>query len=251
MASDAQARSFIAMIAPIAVAQAAMHGWKVFPSVCIAQACCESAYGTAPKMQRANAVFGIKVGNSKWHYGTAWKDKAYSTTTKECYDGKTYTNIVDMFRAYDSIEEATEDYYDMICTASRYKHALNQPNPRACIEGIQKAPYATAPGYVQTIMSIINKYNLVMYDMDAKRQEQAEKKTGNPYDEPVATIRLNMKGNGVRWVQYQLNLYGYKLVVDGIAGNLTIGAVLDFQSKNGLKADGLVGPQTRLKLAER
>lgn len=252
MASDAQVRSFIAMMAPIAVDQAAKHGGKVFPSVCIAQACCESAYGTSPKMKKANAVFGIKVGSSKCHFGTAWKDKAYSTTTRECYDGKTYTNIVDMFRAYDSIEDATEDYFDMLCTAKRYQYALNRATPRECIEGIQKAPYATSPTYVQTIMSIINKYNLIIYDMDAKRQERAkERKNGNPYDEPVAAIKKGMKGNGVRWVQFALNEKGgYRLIVDGIFGTLTDGAVRDFQRVNGLAVDGIVGPNTRLKLGE-
>ena len=39
---------------------------------------------------------------------------------RECYDGKTYTNITDMFRAYSSIEDAVEDYYDMLAFCSRY-----------------------------------------------------------------------------------------------------------------------------------
>lgn len=167
MATQAQVAAFIAKMVPIAVRQAAKHKNMIFPSVCIAQACCESAYGTSPKMIAANAVFGIKVGNAKWHFGTAWKDKAYSTKTKECYDGKTYTNIVDMFRAYDSIEDATEDYFDLLCTAKRYEYALNQPTPLACITGIQKAPYATSPTYISTIMSIINKYGLTKYDPGA------------------------------------------------------------------------------------
>lgn len=164
MATTSEVNNFINMIAPIAQAQAAKHEHKIFASVCIAQACCESAYGTSPRMKNANALFGIKVGSSKHRFGTAWKGKAYSTKTKECYDGKTYTQITDMFRAYDSIGDSVEDYFDMICTSSRYSGALNQPTPRKCIEGIQKAPYATSPTYVSTIMSIINKYNLTKYD---------------------------------------------------------------------------------------
>lgn len=68
MATQTQVKAFIERIAPIA--QAKSKG-RVLPSVCIAQACCESAYGTSPKMIRANAVFGIKVGKSKAHFGTA------------------------------------------------------------------------------------------------------------------------------------------------------------------------------------
>ena len=106
MATKKQVDEFIKKVAPIAQAKAEGRDKWSLPSVCIAQCCCESAYGTSPKMMRANAILGIKVGKSRVHFGTAWKDKAYSTQTKECYDGKTYVNITDMFRAYDSIEHA-------------------------------------------------------------------------------------------------------------------------------------------------
>ena len=170
MATQTQIDEFIGKIAPIAQRQAAKHNNKIFVSVCIAQACCESGYGTSGKMINANAVFGIKVGCSKYHFGTAWKDKAYSTVTKECYDGKTYQNITDMFRAYDSLEDSVEDYFDLLTVASRYKYALNQSSPLACIQGIQKAPYATAPDYVTTIMSIIKNRNLTKYDVAPVQQ---------------------------------------------------------------------------------
>lgn len=161
MATQTQVKAFIAMIAPIA--QAKSKG-RALPSVCIAQACCESAYGTSSKMIRANAVFGIKVGKSKAHFGTAWHVKAYSTRTKECYDGKTYTNITDMFRAYDSIEDAVEDYFDMLAGCKRYKACIRERDPRKCITAIKNGGYATAPEYITTIMSIINKYDLTKYD---------------------------------------------------------------------------------------
>lgn len=167
MATRVEKETFIAKIAPIARTQAAKHGNKIFASVCIAQACCESAYGTSKKMQKANAVFGFKVGKSKYHFGTAWKDKAYSTQTSECYDGKTYVKINDMFRAYDSISDAVEDYFDLLCTSKRYRYALNQASPLACITGIQKAPYATSPTYINTIMTIIDSNALTQYDIGA------------------------------------------------------------------------------------
>lgn len=242
MATATQVANFIAKMAPIAQVQAKKHGNKIFPSVCIAQACCESAYGTSPKMIRANAVFGIKVGKSKWHFGTAWKDKAYSTKTKECYDGKTYKEITDMFRAYDSIEDATEDYFDLLCTANRYKHALNQSSPLACIQGIQKAPYATDPDYVSTIMNIINKYGLTKYDnLDPNR---------NPYAEPITNLKMGSKGNRVRWLQYYLNKYGAKLIIDGVFGQKTKNALIKFQQDHDLIPDGICGPLTRKALVQ-
>lgn len=241
MATQGQVKAFINKIAPIAIEQAKKHGNKIFPSVCIAQACCESAYGTSPKMVRANAVFGIKVGKSKWHFGSAWKDKAYSTRTKECYDGKTYTNITDLFRAYDSIEDAVEDYFDLLCVASRYKYALNQPTPLACIQGIQKAPYATSPTYVNTIMNIINKYGLTRYD--------GKDVSLNPYRLTATVVRQGNKGESVKWIQYQLNKVGYGLAEDGIYGQKTKTAIMDFQKKNGLFVDGITGKNTLFYLS--
>lgn len=164
MTTQAQVNAFIAKVAPIAQEKALGRSKWSLPSVCIAQCCCESAYGTNPKMMNANAILGIKVGKSKVHFGKAWKDKAYSTKTKECYDGKTYVNITDMFRAYDSIDDAIEDYYDMLASCSRYKGCLNKTDPGTCITEIQKAPYATSPTYISTIINIINKYNLTQYD---------------------------------------------------------------------------------------
>lgn len=73
---------------------------------------------------------------------------------------------------------------------------------------------------------------------------------GNPYVEPTKNVKLNSKGNDVRWVQFSLNRLGYKLVVDGKAGNLTIGAVMDFQKKHGLVADGICGERTRAALKQ-
>ena len=65
-----QKRKFIEMVAPFAQNEY-RKGRKILPSVCIAQACCESAYGTTKKMKNANAMLGIKVGKGKVHFGTA------------------------------------------------------------------------------------------------------------------------------------------------------------------------------------
>lgn len=164
MATQAQVKAFITQIAPIAQKKAMGRAKWSLPSVCIAQACCESAYGTSPKMIRANAVFGIKVGKSKVHFGTAWKGKAYSTATKEFYAETGYVSIVDMFRAYDSIEESVEDYFDMLAACSRYQGCICEADPQKSITAIKNGGYATSPTYVSTIMGIIKKYNLTQYD---------------------------------------------------------------------------------------
>lgn len=61
----------------------------------------------------------------------------------------------------------------------------------------------------------------------------------------MKTIRLNSKGDDVKTLQSKLNaLGGYGLAVDGIFGAKTEAAVRDFQKKNKLGVDGIVGPQT-------
>lgn len=48
----------------------------------------------------------------------------------------------------------------------------------------------------------------------------------------------------VRLLQSFLKWYGYKITVDGLFGDATLKAVKDFQKKSGIKADGIVGPNT-------
>lgn len=247
MATHAQVKAFINKIAPIA--QEKVKGRKncSLPSVCIAQCCCESAYGTSQKMMKANAILGIKVGKNKVHFGKAWKDKAYSTKTKECYDGKTYVDITDMFRAYDSIDDAIEDYYDMLQSCSRYKGCLNQTDPKVCITAIKNGGYATSPTYISTIMSIINKYNLTQYDNAASISMDKISVDFNPFQEPETVIKMKSKGDGVRWVQWFLWRFGLisKSGIDGIFGINTYAAVKEAQKKLGLAADGIVGKLTK------
>ncbi len=165
-----QQAAFIEKMAPIAQRQSKKHDGKIFPSVCIAMAIHESGWGTAQKMAAANALFGFKVGSGK-KYGSAWKGKAYKSGTTEYYDGKTATRITDFFRAYDSVEDSTEDYMDLLCTAARYKKALSQPTPQKCIEGIVGGGYASGPDYQSAILNLISTYNLTKYDGDPGYQE--------------------------------------------------------------------------------
>lgn len=62
-------------------------------------------------------------------------------------------------------------------------------------------------------------------------------------------LRLGSRGSDVRTLQQRLNSLGYNCgSVDGIFGSRTLNAVRNFQRKNGLAVDGIVGPATRSKL---
>ena len=64
----------------------------------------------------------------------------------------------------------------------------------------------------------------------------------------VKAIKYGMKGDEVKNLQTTLNNLGYNLDVDGSFGPQTLSAVKDYQKKNGLTVDGMVGPQTQGKL---
>lgn len=70
--------------------------------------------------------------------------------------------------------------------------------------------------------------------------------------QPNAVNPLNYIGEtSVTEVQKLLNSVGYKLVIDGIEGPLTVAAIKDFQKKNGLTVDGIVGPKTLTVLKKK
>lgn len=150
---------FVPTIASIVQKVNKARGNKLFNSVVIAQAVIETGWGQSNIMMKANAIFGIKATSD-------WKGKVYNAKTSEVYDGINYTEITACFRAYDSLEESINDYFNLILGLSRYSKALNADSPRACIQAIKNGGYATSPTYVDNVMTIINANNLTKYDTE-------------------------------------------------------------------------------------
>jgi peptidoglycan hydrolase-like protein with peptidoglycan-binding domain len=65
---------------------------------------------------------------------------------------------------------------------------------------------------------------------------------------PNDSVHLGDTGSGVKQIQTALVAHGYKVATDGAFGPQTAAAVKDFQKKNGLTQDGVVGPVTWAKL---
>jgi N-acetylmuramoyl-L-alanine amidase len=62
---------------------------------------------------------------------------------------------------------------------------------------------------------------------------------------PTAVLKSGSTGNEVKEVQRRLKMWGYYSgATDGIFGSATKAAVISFQKKNGLTADGIVGAKT-------
>ena len=61
----------------------------------------------------------------------------------------------------------------------------------------------------------------------------------------AATYRQGSSGEAVRTIQTKLQRWGYyDGAIDGVFGSETTAAVKEFQRKNGLAVDGIVGPRT-------
>lgn len=68
----------------------------------------------------------------------------------------------------------------------------------------------------------------------------------NPYEKPLNLLRKGSKGEGVMWLQYELNKHGYGLIIDGDFGQNTADALMDYQKNHPpLEIDAICGKQTR------
>lgn len=143
-------QEFITKIVP--GAKKAYKEFRVLPSLTIAQACLESAFG---KASIGNNIFGIKA-NSKW----AGKKQLVWTTE---YINGVKQKVQAYFRDYDSIEDSILDHA-LLLTMTRYKPVIAAKDYKeACVQ-VQKCGYATDPKYADKLIKIIELYKLQQYD---------------------------------------------------------------------------------------
>lgn len=100
--------------------------------------------------------------------------------------------------------------------------------------------------------SLLYQNNVTVYQSKIYASNQVKSivvETQNKQQTIVYTaIKQGDKGNKVKEIQQKLNKFGYKLYVDGDFGSLTYYAVIDFQLRNKLARDGIVGDLTLKKL---
>ena len=146
--------TFIMQIAPIIQKYAKMYGYKVASPI-IAQACLESAYGKSGLAKYHN-YFGMKAGKN--YSGPSVKMK-----TKEEYQKGVLTEIYANFRTYPDMDAGVKGYFDFIST-NRYANLKTATTAEQYLTFIKLDGYATSNSYVKSCMSVVNKYNLKMYD---------------------------------------------------------------------------------------
>lgn len=154
-------RGFIEKMAPLIVA--ACKGTGIFPSVVIGQACAETGYGNLSGLVPYHNYFGMMVALTSDY---PWNGPSIAYDTFEYYDGKTKTPTKAAFRVYGSDAEGIADYVGYLTKTKKYRPVTNCATPEEQITMIRNKGYATAPNYIESVISIINKHSLKEFDMN-------------------------------------------------------------------------------------
>lgn len=168
-------------------------------SITLAQGCLESGNGNSTLATKANNHFGIKCHKN-------WKGK----TIRHDDDAKG-----ECFRSYRNADESFRDHSDFLRYSDRYATLFNLEltDYKGWAYGLQKAGYATAKTYAESLIRIIEENELYRYDrLDRKAREalpptpmEAEFSTAfKPYPgHKLYTASLGREirtTNGVAWI---------------------------------------------------
>lgn len=149
---------FILDIAAHVVKYAPLYGINVCSPI-IAQAIKESAHGTSELAVNCHNYFGLKYRPNRCKTCIGIYEKVGSEQNQ---DGS-YESSNMQWCKFADMETGVIGYFDFINTPN-YAATKNVSNPRAYIEALKAAGYATSLTYVESIMDIINRYDLTKYD---------------------------------------------------------------------------------------
>lgn len=149
---------------------------KILPSVVIGQSFIENGGGVAGDakvLTQNNNLIGIKSSllSSTWQEYSVWDGRQILKNTPEVYGGVA-TRIDDYFRVYSNYAESILDY-EMFLTHVKsggnykYRAVVGMTDPKAVITYIHNKGYATSPVYAESVMRVINQYDLTKYDREA------------------------------------------------------------------------------------
>lgn len=199
--------------------------YKVLPSVAIAQAALESAWGQSSLATKYNNLFGIKGS-----YG----GNAANMATWEVYGGVRY-DIKANFRASPDWKTSIKDYGVFLNVNSRYKNALGLTNYKDQITEIKRAGYATDPNYVSKIVSIIEANDLVKYDKEV---------LGGKVTEPIKAPAETTVSNKITGTSYTVKSGD---TLSGISSRSGV-SVDKLMKWNGIKNKNIINVDQKLSL---
>jgi hypothetical protein len=126
-----------------------MQRYGIPASITLAQGLLESGAGQSELCRKGNNHFGIKC--HEWSGRTIYHDDDES---QEC------------FRAYNSALESFEDHSRFLAEKPRYKRlfSLSRTDYKGWARGLKECGYATNPQYANSLIGIIETYQLHQYD---------------------------------------------------------------------------------------
>jgi peptidoglycan hydrolase-like protein with peptidoglycan-binding domain len=243
------------------IKEGALKGFKdygILPSLTIAQAILESAWGSSELAQKANNLFGIKAL-------PGWKEKKITMKTAEWYRNKKEIMTAE-FRYYDSFNSSIEDHNKLL-SIGRYTSVRRCTDYREACQKIYDCGYATDPSYPEKLIKIIEQNKLYEFDRteyeifdDKIRRFQKicnelgiKNNEGNALIEDnilgpktlgciekLPVLKMGSKGKAEEFVQELL----CALPADGVFGIITKKLVMNYQKEQGINVDGIVGPET-------
>ena len=137
-------------------AQKGYAQYRILPSMTIAQAILESAWGQSTLSSRYYNFFGMKAG-SNYHGETV------TLQTTEEING-VLIRVNGTFRAYHSFDQGIEGYYQFITGYSRYSNLIGETDYKAACRKIREDGWATDSGYTNKLISLIERYDLTRFD---------------------------------------------------------------------------------------
>lgn len=154
----AHAGDFIGEIVPGAIKSYREQG--VLPSLTLAQAILESAWGKSTLAKECYNLFGIK-----WTEGCGYEYKEYPTWE---YQNNQWVQVKAQFRKYASYAKSIEDHGKLLLK-SRYEKVIAAKDYKEACTEVWKAGYATDPNYPGKLIGLIEKYGLDKYDREGYR----------------------------------------------------------------------------------
>ena len=224
--------SFLAKLKPMAIKDMKENG--ILASLTGAQAFIESGKGNSGLTQKANNLFGVKG---------FYNGQSVKMMTTEYYNGVKCRVMAD-FRKYPTWQESVNDHSGLFNRLARYKNLRGCTDYVKACNNVHADGYATSPTYSTTLLTHINKYRLYEWDAEVLGTTVPKQTVLTP-GEYYPTLKKGDKNEYVLHWQKFLNLSGFFCGnEDSVFGENTELAVKQYQMSKGLKADGIIGPNT-------
>ena len=179
---------FIEKIGPIVQKYAKEYGYK-YASPIIAQACCESAYGTSTKAKHHN-YFGLKYRDNRCPSSSG----TFVDGSKEQLANGKLVDIKDKWFDFETMEDGVKGYFEFI-SISNYSNLKKATSPKDYLTKLREDKYCTSLTYVDTNYRIIVAFSLTKFDnftVEEKKDKKKEEKK-KEVEQPVTTKKETTK----------------------------------------------------------